>query len=190
MNRSTGRTTRMLEYAVEQTAAGRAVYVVMASFRDIDIWRLRYPAIVRWETFETLAGSLDERTLTLRDAHPSCVLLIDHYALGALYDRGCRSFLTWGDRFHAAFVATARQAQETAPVPVEDLDWLAGVDLAFGCSEYAEGMIAFGMSARVLTLDSPDLVRARLRDIGSLRQHMGHEAWFDALAETFHAGVL
>ena len=84
--RQTGRTTRMLEEAKRLSRMGFAVYVVAAygaqaaHFKD----KLRdYPSI-KVETFDTL-DNLNPTTLTLRDAWPSCRVLVDHYAIECEY---------------------------------------------------------------------------------------------------------
>ncbi len=82
--RGTGRTSRMIENAIEETDKGRAVYVVTASLQERN--RIKglfmdrgYPNM-KVETAETL-GSLDWRDLSLMGAHPNCLVVVDHYAI-------------------------------------------------------------------------------------------------------------
>jgi hypothetical protein len=116
---------------------------------------------------------------------------IETFFLGllmALSARGFREFSTWGEHYHRRFLAVARTAVVDAPVKVEDIEWMQGADRAFGTSDYAEKLVFFGMSARALTLDSPDMVRARLRPTSpEERARVGHIEWFDRLAEVFVA---
>jgi hypothetical protein len=86
--RMTGRTTRMMQEAVRLAKSGRAVYVVFASLSHgvgvvlgmskdgVDVHQLG----IKIETPETLTN-LDWDTMTLKRAHPNCVLLVDHYVI-------------------------------------------------------------------------------------------------------------
>ena len=106
----------------------------------------------------------------------------------ALSARGVTTFCSYGEAYHKRFVATVQKAQATAPVKVDGLEWAGATDQAFGNCEWAENMILFGMSARLLSLDSPSLVTARLRKVwpkDSLRSSIGHQEWFDQLAAEF-----
>jgi len=93
--RGTGRTTRMLEEAIKQAEAGRAVYVVGAKANHV--WALEEAVKdicgksasslgIKFETAHTV-GNFDWKTLTLRGAHPNCVVLVDHYAIEAEFAR-------------------------------------------------------------------------------------------------------
>lgn len=116
---------------------------------------------------------------------------IETFFLGLLMSlsaRGFREFSTRGEHYHRRFLAVARTAAVDAPAKVDDIEWMHGVDRAFGTSDYAEKLVAFGMSARMLTLDSPDMVWARLRPSSpEERARVGHVEWFDRLAEAFVA---
>jgi hypothetical protein len=96
--RQTGRTTRMLQEACRLRDEGRTVYVLMATERQARLYDRR-PAYVglRFETWNTLRGSIDEERMVLRNAHPNCVLLVDHYAIEDRY----RAALVWLTKFDA-----------------------------------------------------------------------------------------
>lgn len=79
----TGRTTRMLEHAKRLSAERRAVYVIAAN--EMEVRRLQELIGdgnhgIKVETPKDLSN-LDWHTLTLRRAHPNCVVLVDHYAI-------------------------------------------------------------------------------------------------------------
>jgi hypothetical protein len=54
---------------------------------------------------------------------------------------------------------------------------------------HAEQMIAFGLSARLLTLASPDLIHAKVRWSGEQAEEelklLGHRDWFVLVAREF-----
>jgi hypothetical protein len=79
----TGRTTRMLEHAVQLSKEGKAVYVVAAN--ELDALRLEREVgpLVRGVKFESADAfpELDWRTMTLPRAWPNVVVLVDHYAI-------------------------------------------------------------------------------------------------------------
>ena len=80
--RRTGRTTRMLEEAVRQAKAGRAVYVVMT--RGMQQMYKRNPLYEKLGIrLEVLAGLNIEWSpvLRLRGAHPNVLLLVDHHVI-------------------------------------------------------------------------------------------------------------
>lgn len=89
--RATGRTTRMLDEAARLSREGRAVYVLCADaataalFRGEFVGRHAECLDVKFETPESLGPGFDWRTLTLRGAHPNCVVLIDHYTIESRY---------------------------------------------------------------------------------------------------------
>ena len=81
--RNTGRTTRMLLHAKLLAAEGRAVYVVVDNSRERNRLLLELGKDnkgIEIETPETL-GNLDWQTMTLRSAHPNCIVLADHHAI-------------------------------------------------------------------------------------------------------------
>ena len=88
----TGRTTRMLAHARSLRDQGRAVYVLVHSKQYGDMLALAQENKgLRFETFDSLGPSgLDERRMTLRAAHPNCVLLVDHHAVEARYAAALR----------------------------------------------------------------------------------------------------
>lgn len=82
--RQTGRTTRMLEHAKQLSAKGRAVYIVADNQREANRMQLALgdgPHGIKVETPWSLGDCLDWQTLTLRGAHPNCVVLVDHHAI-------------------------------------------------------------------------------------------------------------
>lgn len=87
--RQTGRTTRMLDHARELSKQQRAVYIVAANERHAVMLRKQLgdePHGIKVETEDSL-GNLDWETLTMRWAHPNCVLLVDHYAIESRFGR-------------------------------------------------------------------------------------------------------
>lgn len=81
--RNTGRTTRMLKHAKQLAAEGRAVYIVVDNSRERNRLFLELGKDnkgIDIETPETL-GNLDWQTMTLRGAHPNCIVLADHHAI-------------------------------------------------------------------------------------------------------------
>jgi len=88
--RQTGRTTRMLEEAKALSTQGRAVYVVAANQHHAKQLACslgkEWNGQIKIETEGSL-GNLDWETLTLRGAHPNCVVLIDHYAIESRFAR-------------------------------------------------------------------------------------------------------
>ncbi len=94
----TGRTTRMLLDALQLCSGGRAVYVIAANEREriklnmqIEAlgrgpWERDEKAFVKVETVQSV-GNLNWETITLRGAHPNCVVLVDHYAIETHFSR-------------------------------------------------------------------------------------------------------
>lgn len=81
--RQTGRTTRMLEHAKKLSGEGRAVYIVADNRREVRRLTIELGEGnhgIKVETPESL-GNLDWQTLTLRGAHPNCVVLCDHHTI-------------------------------------------------------------------------------------------------------------
>ena len=94
--RGSGRTTRMLQKAVELDRARRAVYIVAADLWHINTLKeqlkaLGYPkerigVYIKIETPEDL-GNFNFRTMSLIGAHPNAVVLCDHYTIESYYGR-------------------------------------------------------------------------------------------------------
>lgn len=89
--RRTGRTKRMLSEARKLAEQGKAVYVVAAT--EQHALQLEFEAGeeatklgIKFETIGSLRN-LDFETLTLRGAHPNCVVLVDHYAIECRFSR-------------------------------------------------------------------------------------------------------
>ena len=81
--RRTGRTTRMLQYAMQLSELGRAVYIIAANEKQAKDLRLQLgnePHGIKVET-ESSLGDFDWQRLTVPGAHPYCVFLVDHYAI-------------------------------------------------------------------------------------------------------------
>lgn len=88
----TGRTTRMIEEARRLAGEGRAVYVVVDPPSEDRIKKLTSsPRMgIKVETTIRGLGNFDWETMSLRNAHPNCVVLVDHYVIeqrfGAMLD--------------------------------------------------------------------------------------------------------
>lgn len=101
--KGTGRTTRMLQEAIRLALAGRAVYVVGANSAHAKTLEAQLAALSPPERhgikFEdaTRFPELDWNTMTIRRAHPKCVVLVDHYAI----ERGIALMLEMMHRFDA-----------------------------------------------------------------------------------------
>jgi hypothetical protein len=85
----------MLELAIKLAREGRAVYVMFDSIdicRCIERQRLREmvgdgpPVRIKFETPDTLVN-FNWQTMTLRGAHPNCVVLVDHSTIERRYGR-------------------------------------------------------------------------------------------------------
>lgn len=104
--RHSGRTTRMLEAAINLASEGRAVYVMTASSQEKrrledfldrilkESVRLREsvgPAGgrlgIQFETTESTGQGFDWEQMRLVGAHPNCAVLVDHYAIEKRYAR-------------------------------------------------------------------------------------------------------
>lgn len=89
--RQSGRTTRLLEEAINLVRAGRAVYVIGADKQHC--WHLKNAAgllapevEITFETPETLSN-FDWETFRLRGAHPNCIVLVDHFTIETHFSR-------------------------------------------------------------------------------------------------------
>jgi hypothetical protein len=80
--RGTGRTSRMITHAISLQMEGRAVYIISASQDHARFLRDQLPqnSTIKVET-PSSAGNFDWRTMSLRGAHPNCVVLVDHFAI-------------------------------------------------------------------------------------------------------------
>jgi hypothetical protein len=92
--RGTGRTARMLEEAVRQAEAGRAVYVLAADVSHARELAKRVPLDlgIKFETVRSLGSALDPQALRLQGTHPNCVLLVDHHAIERGWARVIREY--------------------------------------------------------------------------------------------------
>lgn len=98
--RASGRTTRMLEAAIQEAEAGRAVYVIAADSRQKVMLEHRLDQLLKMKIprrkgeqplhgermgiqFDTpeSAANFSWETLRLMGMHPNCVVLVDHYAI-------------------------------------------------------------------------------------------------------------
>lgn len=81
--RRCGRTTRMIAAAKEAAKAGRAVYILAANETE----RCRLEQLIGEDSpgikVETAASlrNVEWESMTLRGAHPNCLLMSDHYAI-------------------------------------------------------------------------------------------------------------
>ena len=86
----TGRTTRMMEYAIAQGKAGRAVYVVFSTNEEIYHIKKdpRWVDSARWLKFETPASlNFCWQTLRAPGMHPNCEILVDHHVIESYLGR-------------------------------------------------------------------------------------------------------
>lgn len=82
---ATGRTTRMLDDAMEQARNGHAVYVIAASQRHKQILEHMggeeaHKLGIKFETTHSM-GNFNWQTMRLSGAHPNCVVIADHYTI-------------------------------------------------------------------------------------------------------------
>lgn len=90
--RRNGRTARMLNEAIALSAQGRAVYIVAAhAAHAVALRRLLRREIgdrsdIKVETPDDL-GNFCWETLSLRGAHPNCVVLVDHWTIESRFGR-------------------------------------------------------------------------------------------------------
>lgn len=93
--RATGRTTRMLQDAIEHAKDGLAVYVIAATRTHAQLLEKMLESIggeevtglgIKFETAQNL-GNFDWRTMRLAGASPTCVVLADHYAIEFAFAR-------------------------------------------------------------------------------------------------------
>ena len=90
--RRSGRTTRMLQEAIDYAKKGRAVYVIAATHNHAQnlertlhyYFNITEDLGIKFETFDSLR-TFDEQAFILHGAHPNCVVLIDHYAIERKY---------------------------------------------------------------------------------------------------------
>ena len=95
--KQTGRTTRMVEHAIEQAKLGRAVYILTDNERHA--WqgrRLVEVAYFNGGTLITTHGikvepvaafdDFDWQLMRPPDAHPNCLFLVDHFAIEARFN--------------------------------------------------------------------------------------------------------
>lgn len=89
--RRSGRTTRMMQHAVQLDQNGRAVYVCIRDKGQIPalekIRRNLCPKATGIQYDTPVHLDIDWETLTLRGAHPNCVLLIDHAVIEHTFGR-------------------------------------------------------------------------------------------------------
>jgi hypothetical protein len=83
--RNTGRTTRMLQRAIALDKQGRAVYIVASNDRHAKALNEQLAGLdtentIKVETANSLAN-FDWETMSLKRAHPNCVVLVDHWAI-------------------------------------------------------------------------------------------------------------
>ena len=100
-NRRTGRTTRMINYGIKLADAGRAVYLMFHSEAEARVHRSNTDdERLKFET-EVSLGNFCWDTMTLRGAHPNCVVLVDHFIFEVRL-RGYEKFLhgahRWDDK--------------------------------------------------------------------------------------------
>lgn len=79
--RATGRTTRMVEHALDLARAGRAVYVVSRQYRELqrEVDAKMPSSGILCEP--TVPSHFDWRTMRGLGSHPNCVWLVDHHVI-------------------------------------------------------------------------------------------------------------
>lgn len=84
MLEGTGRTTRMLKEAVALSREGKSVYIVAANTEHVRTLRIMLSRedslYINIDTPEGL-GNFEWESMTLRNAWPNCVVLVDHYTI-------------------------------------------------------------------------------------------------------------
>lgn len=92
--RRTGRSTRLIEEALRLSAEGKAVYVVCDSPAHVNVMSNMLAAMnpprqhgIKFEN-ANLFPELNWQTMSLtKNAHPKCVVLVDHWAIERRYGR-------------------------------------------------------------------------------------------------------
>lgn len=79
----TGRTTRMLQEAIQASKEGRAVYVIAATHQHMQQLQKMCGADDLFIKFETLGSLGDFDFINMRSigAHPNCLFFVDHYTI-------------------------------------------------------------------------------------------------------------
>lgn len=113
--RQTGRTTRMLQAAIEAARAGRAVYVVAADHNHVrymldmlqDLIQVDDRRLLNSIKIETPVqlGNFDYMTLGLRGAHPNCKVFVDHFTLERLFPAIIQAFHEFDPDFIPGIIA-------------------------------------------------------------------------------------
>jgi hypothetical protein len=85
----TGRTTRMLQEAKRLAESGRAVYVIAATVKDANRLGKQFQELAEKDLgvkFESCSiPNFNWESMKLIGAHPSCVVLVDHFAIEKKY---------------------------------------------------------------------------------------------------------
>jgi hypothetical protein len=79
----------MLKHALKLSKNGRAVYIIADNERHAAMLREELGDGnhgIKVETPESL-DNFDWMTLTLRNSHPNCIVLVDHYAIERRFTR-------------------------------------------------------------------------------------------------------
>lgn len=97
----TGRTTRMLQTALDAVEEGKAVYVIAAHLHHADLLKRQalvtfpdqWPSIerIKFETWHT-CGNLDPASMRLRGAWPNVKVVADHAAIASEFGALLREY--------------------------------------------------------------------------------------------------
>jgi hypothetical protein len=98
--RGSGRTQRMLETAIADAQAGRAVYVMAADKQHRAYLERRLADMgteglgIKIETPNS-TGNFDWDRMALVGAHPNCLTFVDHWAIEKRFERILRELHRW-----------------------------------------------------------------------------------------------
>jgi hypothetical protein len=107
--RQSGRTSRMIEKALELQKEGRAVYILCASeaipytrslaHKICELKGIKFPETIKFETVQSLGGeNIDWQNKKLHRSHPNCSLLIDHHVWAQKFHWAIQGFHEYDDQ--------------------------------------------------------------------------------------------
>lgn len=103
-----GRTTAMLQEAISLCIKGKTVYLIFGSDRHLKtVQNTLWKHLTQSETerihvkFETpqSVGNLCWETMTLRNSHPNCAVLVDHHLIESKFGAMLRMLHRFDDRY-------------------------------------------------------------------------------------------
>lgn len=137
MNDRTGRTTRMLEAAIEKARGGEDVYVVGRNPEQAKYLQLQVAGMTGTEpfatrvrvgdgeiTFETVTHeSWNWHTLRHTGMFPTVPVFLDHYALEGQFGHIIEAFHRWDEAVEAGVVAELLEACEAVVKAESNIQW-------------------------------------------------------------------